>query len=91
MYHPVFIFFGISLLILVYMILRVTGARGMETSLRASTIINLRWLAGWRKWRVLKSFKYSRNTNLNIEKADTLVSGYPGIAHRSLPVLLFQY
>lgn len=50
MYHPVFIFFGISLLILVYMILRVTGARGMETSLRASDYKFA--VAGWRKWRV---------------------------------------
>ncbi len=91
MYHPVFIFFGISLLILVYMILRVTGARGMETSLRASDYKFA--VAGWLEEmaRVLKSFKYSRNTNLNIEKADTLVSGYLESRTGHFRVLLFQY
>lgn len=91
MYHPVFIFFGISLLIVVYLILRMTGARGMESSLRASDYKFA--VAGWLEEmaRVLKSFKYSRKTTLNIEKADTLVSGYLESRTAHFRVLLFQY
>jgi len=90
-YHPVFIFFGVALLLITYMILRVTGARGMQTSLRASDFKYA--VAGWLEemGRVLKSFKYSRNTRLNIEKADDLVEQY--LQHRTdhFKVLLFQY
>jgi len=90
-YHPVFIFFGVALLLITYMILRVTGARGMQTSLRASDFKYA--VAGWLEemGRVLKSFKYSRNTRLNIERADDLVEQY--LQHRTdhFKVLLFQY
>lgn len=90
-YHPVFIFFGVALLLITYMILRVTGARGMQTSLRASDFKYA--VAGWLEemGRVLKSFKYSRNTRLNIERADDLVEQY--LQHRTdhFRVLLFQY
>lgn len=91
MYHPVFIFFGLSLLLLVYMILRVTGAQGMQSSLRASDYKFA--VAGWLEEmaRVLKSFKYSRNTHLNIDKADRLVTGYLESRTRHFRVLLFQY
>ena len=44
-YHPVFIFFGLSLILIVYLILRVTGARGMESSLEASDYKYA--VAGW--------------------------------------------
>lgn len=90
-YHPVFIFFGITLLLVIYMILRITGAKGMETSLRASDYKYA--VAGWLEEmaRVLTSFKYSRNTNLNIEKADKLVSGYLESRTGHFRVLLFQY
>lgn len=90
-YHPVFIFFGVALLLITYMILRVTGARGMQTSLRASDFKYA--VAGWLEemGRVLKSFKYSRNTRLNIERADDLIEQY--LQHRTdhFKVLLFQY
>lgn len=90
-YHPVFIFFGITLIITIYLILRVTAARGMETSLIASEYKYA--VAGWLEEmaRVLKSFKYSRNTKLNVEKADELVSGYLDARTGHFKVLLFQY
>ena len=90
-YHSVFIFFGLVLLLIIYLILRLTSAKGMESSLRESDYKYA--VAGWLEEmaRVVKSFKFSRNTSLNISKTDTLVTGY--LTHRTVHfrVLLFQY
>jgi ABC-type bacteriocin/lantibiotic exporter with double-glycine peptidase domain len=90
-YHPVFIFFGISLILIVYLILRVTGARGMESSLEASDYKYA--VAGWLEEmaRVIRSFKFSRNTRLNVEKSDKLITGYLEARTNHFKVLLFQY
>ena len=90
-YHPVFIFFGLVLLLIISLILRLTSAKGMESSLRESDYKYA--VAGWLEEmaRVVKSFKFSRSTSLNISKTDKLVSGY--LTHRTthFRVLLFQY
>ena len=90
-YHSVFIFFGLVLLLIIYLILRLTSAKGMESSLRESDYKYA--VAGWLEEmaRVVKSFKFARNTSLNISKTDTLVTGY--LTHRTVHfrVLLFQY
>ncbi|HNP53908.1 MAG TPA: ABC transporter ATP-binding protein [Ferruginibacter sp.] len=90
-YHPVFIFFGLALILIVYLILRVTGARGMESSLEASDYKYA--VAGWLEEmaRVIRSFKFSRNTRLNVEKSDVLISGYLESRTNHFKVLLFQY
>lgn len=90
-YHPVFIFFGLVLVLVISLILRLTSAKGMESSLRESDYKYA--VAGWLEEmaRVVKSFKFSRSTSLNISKTDKLVSGY--LTHRTthFRVLLFQY
>lgn len=90
-YHPVFIFFGLILLLVISLILRLTSAKGMESSLRESDYKYA--VAGWLQEmaRVIKSFKFSRSTSLNISRTDKLVTGY--LAHRTthFNVLLFQY
>jgi ABC-type bacteriocin/lantibiotic exporter with double-glycine peptidase domain len=90
-YHPIFIFFGFALLFIVYLILRFTSAKGMESSLLESDYKYA--VAGWLEElaRVVHSFKFSANKNLNITKADTLIQGY--LKHRTthFRVLLFQY
>ena len=90
-YHPVFIFFGLVLILVISLILRLTSAKGMESSLRESDYKYA--VAGWLEEmaRVVKSFKFSRSTSLNISKTDKLVSGY--LTHRTthFRVLLFQY
>ena len=90
-YHPVFIFFGIMLVLVVYLILKLTSARGMESSLRES---DYKYAIG--SWleeiaRALQSFKFSRSASLNIHNTDTLVTGY--LTHRTIhfKVLLLQY
>ncbi len=90
-YHPVFIFFGMALLLIIYLILRYTGPSGMESSLRESDYKY--GVAGWLEEmaRVIKSFKFSRNTSLNIQRTDKLVTGYLGFRTTHFRVLLFQY
>ncbi len=90
-YHPVFIFFGLVLVLLIFLILRFTSAKGMESSLRESDFKYA--VGGWLEEmaRVIKSFKFSRNTSLNIQRTDILVTGY--LTHRTIHfnVLLLQY
>jgi len=90
-YHPVFIFFGIVLVLIIYLILRFTSAKGMESSLRESDYKYA--VAGWLEEmaRVIKSFKFSRNTSLNIQRTDKLVTGYLQQRTVHFRVLLFQY
>ncbi|HMO61611.1 MAG TPA: ABC transporter ATP-binding protein [Ferruginibacter sp.] len=90
-YHPVFILFGFGLVTIVYLILRFTSAKGMDSSLRESDYKYA--VAGWLEEmaRVVRSFKFSRNTSLNIERTDTLVANY--LLQRTIHfrVLLLQY
>ncbi|HPH86002.1 MAG TPA: ATP-binding cassette domain-containing protein [Ferruginibacter sp.] len=90
-YHPIFILFGISLLLIVFGILHFTSARGMQSSLEESDYKY--GVAGWLEEmaRVIKSFKFSRNTTLNIEKNDRLVTGYLKSRTTHFNILLSQY
>ncbi|MBL0358455.1 MAG: ATP-binding cassette domain-containing protein [Chitinophagaceae bacterium] len=90
-YHPVFIFFGLVLILIIYLILRFTSAKGMESSLRESDYKY--GIAGWLEEmaRVIKSFKFSRNTSLNIQRTDQLVTGYLTQRTIHFKVLQLQY
>lgn len=90
-YHPVFIVFGISLLFILYLILRSTASRGMETSLLESdykykVLGYLEELA-----RVVTSFKFSKNKTHHLIKTDEYVVGYLNARTAHFKVLLFQY
>lgn len=90
-YHPVFIFFGLILIGIMYGILRLTSAKGMQSSIRES---DYKYAVGaWLEEmaRVIHSFKFSRANSLNIQRTDQLVTGY--LTHRTIhfKVLLFQY
>ncbi len=76
LYHPVFIAFGILLVVLLYVILATTLPKGFTKNLLASdykykTAAWLQELA-----RVIKTFKYAKKTSLHIDKTDDLVSNY---------------
>lgn len=90
-YHPVFILFGLLLVLIVYVVLKVTSAKGMESSLQESDYKYA--VAGWLQEmaRVVKSFKFAKHTSLNIQKTDRLVTGY--LHHRTthFKILLWQY
>ena len=76
LYHPVFIGFGVVLLVLLYFILRNTLPTGFAANVESSDYKykTAAWLEEMA--RVVKTFKYSKGTSLNIEKADGYISNY---------------
>ncbi|GAA4449998.1 ABC transporter ATP-binding protein [Rurimicrobium arvi] len=90
-YHPVFIFFGILLLLIVYITLRITGSRGLQTSVQESdykykVAAHLQEIS-----RVVRTYKFSRDTELPVRKADKHVTGYLKSRTAHFRILLFQY
>ena len=90
-YHPVFILFGIFLIVIVYFILRMTSPKGMSSSLKESDYKYA--VAGWLQEmaRIVKSLKFGKHTTLNIERTDKLVTGYLQSRTTHFKVLLLQY
>ncbi len=90
-YHPAFIVFSLVLISLVTVILYYTSPRGLSTSIEES---NYKYkVAGWLEElaRVVRSFKFSKGTLLNLKKTDELVGGYLNARTAHFRVLLFQY
>jgi ABC-type bacteriocin/lantibiotic exporter with double-glycine peptidase domain len=90
-YHPFFILFGVLLLLLLWLILHVTGGRGLESSLTESRYKYA--LAGWFEEiaRLIKSFKFSSGAGLHLKKADERTIGYLNARTSHFSVLLLQY
>lgn len=90
-YHPVFIFFGLVLILIIYLILRFTSGRGLETSIEES---NYKYdTAGWLEelGRVVTSFKFSKGSNLHLGNTDSTVAGYLDARTSHFKILLIQY
>ncbi len=90
-YHPIFIAFGAVLLLILYLILKYTLPSGFEASIEASNekFATAAWLEEMA--RVIKTFKYSRGTSLNIEITDKIVQKYLTARTSYFKVLLTQY
>jgi ATP-binding cassette, subfamily B, bacterial len=90
-YHPIFIVFSFLLVLLIVLILRYTGARGLETSIRESDYKY--GVAGWLEEmaRVVRSFKFSKGFSLNLNKTDQLVTGYLDARTTHFRILQLQY
>lgn len=90
-YHPIFIVFSLLLVLLIVLILRYTGTRGLETSIRESDYKYA--VAGWLEEmaRVVRSFKFSKGFSLNLNKTDQLVTGYLGARTSHFRILQLQY
>lgn len=90
-YHPAFILFGIILIGILYLILKYTGGRGLQTSLEKSKYKYK--VAAWLEEmaRVIRSIKLSRTNDLHLQKADQEVSHYLDARNRHFKVLLFQF
>lgn len=91
LYHPLFIAFGIILLFTLWAILKFTSNNGLSTSLQES---NYKYeLVSWLQEmaRAVKSFKFSRDSNLDVQKTDKMVVGYLNSRTAHFKVLLFQY
>lgn len=90
-YHPIFIVFSLLLVAIVSAILYYSGSKGLETSIEESRYKY--GVAGWLEElaRVVKSFKFSKGTKLNLRRTDILVNGYLNARTSHFRVLLFQY
>ncbi len=90
-YHPIFILFGVLLVTILYLIIKFTGKRGLQTSVTES---NYKYgVAGYLEElaRSVMSFKFSVNHALHLRKTDQLVTGYLQSRTRHFNVLLVQY
>lgn len=90
-YHPFFIVYSILFVVIVFLIVRLTGRRGMETSIKESKYKYevVHWLVDIA--RTMESFKMAGNTELNLEKTNKNVKGYLSSRQQHFKVLKFQY
>lgn len=91
LYHYSFIFFGIVLIFILYMIIRTTGPKGLKTSLTESKYKYQ--IANWLQEiaRSIHTFKWAGYSNLVMEKTDYLVSNYLNARKSHFKVLMLQY
>ncbi|MBU6158850.1 MAG: ABC transporter ATP-binding protein/permease [Bacteroidetes bacterium] len=91
LYSNIFIIFSLFTLLIVYLIIRNTGAKGLRTSIEESEYKYD--VAGWLQEvaRVMKSFRFAKQANLPVEKTDLHVANYLDARTRHFKVLLLQY
>ena len=91
LYHPFFIFFGLILLLMLILIFRFTGKKGLKTSLKESKYKYQ--VAHWLEelGRAMNIFKLSGASNLPIRRTDELVSNYLDARRSHFKILLVQY
>lgn len=90
-YHPFFVFFGLVLVLTLVLIFRLTGPKGLQSSIQESkhkykVVYWLEEIA-----RVLNSFKISGNTNLPTKKTEYNVNNYLLNRKVHFKVLISQY
>ena len=90
-YHPFFIIFGLALVLIVYLIFRLTGPQGLRTSLMESKYKYE--VAHWLEevGRNMGTFKLAGDTELPMNKTDELVSNYIDSRKKHFGVLVKQY
>lgn len=90
-YHPVFIAFGLMLLLVVYAILYFSGKKGLITSIEESTYKYkvVAWLQ--EMGRIIRSVKFSKSAHFTLQKADESITGYLQYRTEHFKVLLLQY
>jgi ABC-type bacteriocin/lantibiotic exporter with double-glycine peptidase domain len=91
LYHPFFVFFGLLLLLILFLIFRLTVKKGLQTSLKESTYKYQ--VAHWLEelGRAMNIFKLSGTSNLPIRRTDELVNLYLDARKNHFNVLLVQY
>ena len=90
-YHPFFVFFGMIMGLFVFVIFRLTGSRGLQTSLFESKYKYevAHWLEELA--RATGTFKLCGGHQLSLRKTDELVVGYLGARKKHFRVLLTQF
>lgn len=90
-YHPFFILFGIGLVLTLYIVLRATGPKGLETSIEESTYKYQ--VAYWLEElaRTMNTFKLAGESGLPVQRTDKLVSNYLSARKSHFRILVIQY
>ncbi|MEZ4934436.1 MAG: ATP-binding cassette domain-containing protein [Saprospiraceae bacterium] len=90
-YHPLFIAFGLLLLLIVAIIFRFTGPQGLKTSLVESKYKYK--VAYWLEElaRTMGTFKLAGRSELPMKRTDKLVGGYLNARKQHFRVLITQY
>lgn len=90
-YHPVFIAFGLILILIVFAIIRLSSTQGLQAAYRASTYKFA--VAAWLQEiaRSIKSFKYTKGTSLHMDKTDALLGDYLSSRTSYFNILLIQF
>jgi ABC-type bacteriocin/lantibiotic exporter with double-glycine peptidase domain len=90
-YHPFFVFFGISVLGLLFILLRWTGPKGLDTSLVESKYKYK--VAHWLQEvaRTMVTFKLASGARLSLSKTNSLVESYLTARGNHFRVLVNQY
>lgn len=90
-YHPLFIVFGVMLLVTVFLVFQYTAKKGLITSLEESKYKYK--VAHWIQEvaRSIISFKLSGKTSLALDKNDALVSGYLEARENHFAIIRLQF
>jgi ATP-binding cassette, subfamily B, bacterial len=90
-YHPVFIAFGLFLLLVIWSILFYSGTKGLQKSIEEST--HKYKAAGWLEEmaRIIKSVKFSKSTDFFIQKMDGHVINYLDARTGHFKILQLQF
>ena len=90
-YHPFFIFYSILLVGLIYVLIRVTGAKGLRTSLMESKYKYevVHWLEELA--RTLETFKLAGKTDLPLDRTDALTGRYLIARKSHFRILVIKY
>ena len=91
LYHPFFILFSVLLILLIYIIIKLTSKKGMQTSLEESKykFQVVSWLEELARSK--DSFKLAGHTNLPQHKTDERVTGYLNSRESHFQVMKTQY
>jgi ABC-type bacteriocin/lantibiotic exporter with double-glycine peptidase domain len=90
-YSPYFIILGVSLILVLYLIFKITAPKGLDTSLKESKYkYNLaHWLEEIA--RVNRSFKLNAPVNFHLNRTDDIVVNYLSAREKHFQVLLNQF
>lgn len=90
-YHPIFIVFSFLLCVVLWLIFYLSGKQGIASSLEES---NYKYrVADWLEdlARVVRSFKFSMGSHLNLKKTDEQVVHYLQARNKHFRILLLQF
>ena len=90
-YHPLFISFGIVLILIVYFIIKYTFPMGLATSVNESKYKYelVHWLEDL--GRSMKTFKLAGYTDLPLDKTDKITTGWLNNRKAHFRILIIQY